>query len=391
MATPKQPSLDAPSSEWLVYADALQQAGDPRGELIALTAAGKNPDAYVRDHAEGLLGDAAKHLASYRLLWRLCFVDEAEVVAQATAGAADAVRALLESPVASQLSVLSIAGLPEGEERIDLSEAVAVVASHGLPASCKTLELIDERAEAVSTLVSRDFDPGPNLVQFGALAPIFALPALERLTISVADPMQLELGGVDAPNLRAFTLRDLRLADTYGAQPDVVGALAAARFPKLESFELRLVEQWVANVPDDSDAYVGLGADVGGDDGPDDGDNEGTNWNDAIGELLRALKTLPLKRLALTSFESAQSLLEALQAAGLPPGLEELDLSDSSFSSDEAAWLVKNGSLVSGLKRLVLKGTVLEAGDVKALTALGPQVEYTPGGGAKYRFVVGME
>lgn len=390
MATPKQPSLDAPPSEWLVYADALQQARDPRGELIALTAAGKNPDAYVRDHAEGLLGDGAKHLASYHLTWWLCFVDEAEVVAQATAGAADAVRALLESPAAAQLSALTIAGRPEGEATIDLSEAVAFVASH-LPTSCKTLELIDERAEAVSTLVSRDFDPGPNLVQFGALAPIFALPALERLTISVADPMQLELGDVDAPNLRAFTLRDLRLADTYGPQPDVVRALAAASFPKLESFELRLVEQWVANVPDDSDAYVGLGADVGGDDGPDDGDNEGTNWTEAIGELLRRLKTLPLKRLALTSFESGRSLLEALQAAGLPPSLEELDLSDSGFSSEEAAFLAKNGSLVSGLKRLVLKGTVLQAGDVKALSALGPQVEYSPGGGAKYRYVVGME
>ena len=32
----EQPSIDGTREEWLVYGDALQQDGDPRGELIVL-------------------------------------------------------------------------------------------------------------------------------------------------------------------------------------------------------------------------------------------------------------------------------------------------------------------------------------------------------------------
>ncbi len=31
-----EPSLDAPDEDWVVWADAMRQLGDPRGELVAL-------------------------------------------------------------------------------------------------------------------------------------------------------------------------------------------------------------------------------------------------------------------------------------------------------------------------------------------------------------------
>ena len=73
MTSPTQPPLDAPDDQWLVYADALQEAGDPRGELIALNhdvekgGATQQRDAFVKQHAEALLGAAGAHLQAYGL------------------------------------------------------------------------------------------------------------------------------------------------------------------------------------------------------------------------------------------------------------------------------------------------------------------------------------
>jgi uncharacterized protein (TIGR02996 family) len=61
----QRPDFDA----WLVYADALQVAGDPRGELISLVhgAAAAARDVYLHEHAETLLAPPRRRFARARI------------------------------------------------------------------------------------------------------------------------------------------------------------------------------------------------------------------------------------------------------------------------------------------------------------------------------------
>jgi len=93
--------------------------------------------------------------------------------------------------------------------------------------------------------------------------------------------------------------------------------------------------------------------------------------------------------LSLTSFGSPDSLLETLQATGLPPTLVELDLSESAI--DSPTWFLANKAMFHGIKRLVLRDVSMDADAAKALATLGPEIVHTAGGGAKYRYVVGSE
>lgn len=391
-----QPSIHAPSSEWLVYADALQEARDPRGELIVLNHAadeGKSiaeRDAFVTGNAEALLGEAGSRIDAYRLRWRFCFVDSAEVVVRPNDDGSKLVADLLASPAAAHLRELAVVGVM-GEQPVELTPAMVAVAQK-LPTSCTTLRFIDDRASKTTLLASRDFEPEQNGVLLDTLEPFWKIPTLERLHVSVTDAHQIELGKIEAPSLRSFVFHNLRFADTIGDARGMIGKLASAAWPNLEELEIRLPETWVANVPDDTGAYVECYA--GNDDWEDrmdeaeEGENEGVDWSD-LRPLLEALKKSRLKRLALTSFDSWQSLLDTIAAAGLPPALEELDLSDSSIGDVE--WFLGNEPLLAPLKRLVLERTSITDEDAKRLASLGPAIVHSNGTGARYRYLVGCE
>jgi len=105
-----QPSRDAAASEWTVYADALQEANDPRGELIALNKAvaeGMSPadrDAYVARHKDALFGPAvAANLDDYTITWHFGLIDGVDIRARSTETAAGLVEALLALPAAASL------------------------------------------------------------------------------------------------------------------------------------------------------------------------------------------------------------------------------------------------------------------------------------------------
>src|SRR5215204_2997850 len=115
------PSLDAPNADWLVYADALQQAGDPRGELMGLAhavAEGKITadvrDAYVKER--GLLGDAAEFLRAYDFDWRL-----SGVRVRVGAGDPNVVAPLLASPLGRELRAITLVGHTDNRAPVDLN------------------------------------------------------------------------------------------------------------------------------------------------------------------------------------------------------------------------------------------------------------------------------
>jgi len=395
------PSIDAPASEWLVYGDALQEAGDPRGELIGLSHAvdeGRTEatvrDAYVKDHAAALLGEAAPHLAAYRFDWRFCVPVGVEV--RVGPDDRELVGPLLASPLAAELRSIRLVGVTK-KKRVDLAPSMKLLAEH-LPAHCRSFAFVDQRAADASMLVSRDFDPNTNLVQLGPLAPFLAVA--ERMELVAADSHQLGLDNVDAPHLVSFVLNSLRFSDWEEAET-MASRLGAAKWPKLENFELRLVETWFANIPFENNPYIPVYSepdeddeDEDGssryDDEAEDGDSEGIDWS-VLGDLLGTLSRCPLRRLALTSFESSDSLMEALESAGLAPSVEELVLSDSSFGDQNADWMVANKAVFAGVKKLVAERTPLTERGIAKLKTLGMTVVHSPGSGAYYRYMVGQE
>lgn len=390
-----RPSFESPASEWLVYGDALQEANDVRGELVGLshavdegrTEAGLR-DAYVQRYATPLLGQAADQRAKYTLRWKFSELAAVEVRIGPDDDGPALVRAILEAPTAELLTDVTLVGVPDGARRVDLSPAMDLL---GGARQITTLGLVDDRARSSKMLVSRDFDAGENLVTFGSFAPF--LERLVGLSFDVADSQAIAgLEGLSAPELRSFALRSLRFADWEDAST-MSGRLATATWPKLESLELRLVETWVANVPNEVEVYIPVysAEDYDGRDDTDDGDIEGVNWRTDLAPVLATVKSAPLKRLALTSFVSTRSVLEALETSGLLSVIEVLDLSDSALGDSDVDWIAEHADLFANLRQLVIERTAITPAGVARIEKLGPKVAASEGPGASYRYVVGQE
>jgi hypothetical protein len=389
-----RPALDAPASDWLVYGDALQEANDVRGELVGLshgvderrTEAGIR-DAYVKRYATQLLGQAANELAHYTLRWKFSELSAVEVRIGPDDDGPARVRAILEAPTAELLTDITLVGVPDGDRGVDLSATMDLIAG---AKRITALGLVDERARNARMLVSRDFDPDNNLVTLGRLAPFW--DRLEHLRLDVADSQAVDLENINAPALRSFALRNLRFSDWEDAQT-MCSRLGGARWPKLESLELRLVECWVANVPNEIEPYIPIysAEDYDGRDDTDDGDAEGINWTRELVPVLATLKQAPLRRLALTSFQSTTSLLEALRGSGLLPVIKELDLSDSALDARDVDWMLEHRDAFEGLERLIVERTSIDAAGAEKLRTLGPAITHSVGTGAVYRYVVGQE
>lgn len=379
------PAPDAPAADWLVYADALQQRGDPLGELIALGHAGDvgRRDAHLRAHAKTILGPLAPFLEQgLRLDWRWGFVSGAELKSNSARALLEMTEALLTAPLAAHLEAVKLIGVTrEGPWQWDLGPQLqlAPVVARLAGAKLTSLSLVDERAATSHRLISRDFEPGPNLVDFGPLTPLWAMPALRALELVVADVRQLVPGTIASPTLEALTVQGLRFARAqYGdaAEPnELATALGAASLPALTACELRLCEEWVAGYLDDEGAYLPMNVEPY--DEPDEGNNEGTDWEGELGAALGTLAKCPLRRLALTSFASTTSLLGALGTHGLARSLEALDLSNSSLGDDDVAWFEANAALISPVKRLVANATRLTEAGAARLRALGLQVDFS--------------
>ena len=405
------PAIDAPAADWLVYGDALQEQGDPRGELIGLSLAvaeGRMTadvrDAYIKEHAVALLGpNAAPYLETYRFDdWRFCIPFAATVRVGASDGDRDL--RILDSPIASELRAFTLVGHTDGQVPANLT-AVMKSLERRRPKTMRSFTFVDERASRSRSLISPDWEPNPNLVTFGPLRPFFAFA--EELHLEVADSHQLELAPIDAPELRAFTLNSLRFGE-YDNADTMVNRLLDASLPKLERFAVRLTEAWTANIPLEEDAYVPVYSQRYAEEAIEDeeageeprsnryetdadyGDCEGVPWDDQLGDLLVFLVACPLKHLAFTGFTSSRSLLEGLARVGFAPTLETLDLSDSTLEDSDAMFIAEHPARFGQLKKIIVERTNLTAAGAQSLEKLGAEVVHSEGIRA-YRYVVGSE
>jgi hypothetical protein len=347
-----EPQLDAPDEDWLVWADAMQQIGDPRGELLALGHA----DAYVRAHADALLGRTlGRHLRDDHLRitkWRRYLPEEIEMRIGAAAWGPQLVVEVASAERMRALRGVTIAGVPRNEP-ISLAQTLGWFRESSLAPTVTSLALVDDHARAMTQLHSETDEPPPNLVHFGPLGELWlACPQLEHLKLVVADPGQIQFQVIRLPALRSFTLHQLAWVE------GLADMLANSRWPQLTSFETRLVDIFHGRV---------LPAPY-----PD------------VQPLLRSFHRLPLERLALTSWQMWDPV-EILEAE--LPALVEVDLSDSNFGERHAERFVVD-PLMRQLRRIILEGVRLRSPAL--LEAAGPEIvhsysEMSP----TYRHVVG--
>ena len=388
-----EPPLDAPDEEWLVWADAMQQIGDPRGELIAL-AGHPTFDAYVKRHADSLLGRTiGRYLrkGDMRVSWRRARVAEVEVRIGNKSNGPQLLADLIDSPIASQMRGIAIVGVPASEIRdrqegvLDLGTTLGWFREMAIPKTWTSLALIDDRARAVEYMITRDFHPEPNLVVFGPLAGLWpAVSHLEELRIVVADTAQIQFATIRLPELRSFTLHSLYWSDGLGQ------LLANAEWPKLAALDLRLVDDFTINNPDDAKAYRPVYRSERDERDPIDQSRprERHDWEPELAPLFESLEQLPLERLALTSFYDASTIVGLLELYELRR-LVELDLSDSALDDEQAARLAANPLLLQ-LRTLVVERVT--AHSAKAFASLGATVVHSfARNRPTYRYVVGWE
>ena len=309
---------------WLVYADWLQEVGDPRGELIALRAAKKNPKAKAHEkaHADALWGEA-----------KFLTADEPFAGRTWTGGWKGAKPQPYESlSVAlsfSKLGFVESADFQGLDEEGHIAGAVSALLEAPIGRFVRSLRfMIDERYEGhtgqpnyggiVSALVKArpialqelTFDCGGYQLSWtysGDLGPLWpTTPHLRRLSINLGN---IDLGKrIDLPKLKSLRL------ETGGLTAKSVKAIAAAEWPELEELVL----------------FFGT-------------DRYGCNVTIKDVKALLAGKFPKLKRLSLCNSEKLQGkIAEELVRSPLVKQLEIIDLSKGSMWDDDARTLIES-------------------------------------------------
>jgi len=338
---------------YLVYGDWLQSQGDPRGELIALQHAAsqasgteasdlkRKATALIKKHQSLLLGELADAVKTEDLSvqWHLGFIRSARLAQKdydSGRDIAEAARQLLALPSARFLRSLTI-GMVNYDGENEYGELVSALTESG---GSKTLQ----------NLFIGDFEyPDETEISWTHLSDISGLlkvlPNLRTLRLRGAS---LELGDIDLPELREFTV------ETGGLPLSAVKSIANAKWPKLERLEI-----WFG-----SENY---GAEGGVED---------------IQPILDG-KGLPnLKQLGLRNAEFVDALCKVLPSAKVLPQLEKLDLSMGTMSDEGAQVLIDHAAAFAHLKQLdVTENTLTDEGQALLPKAIphanvGNQREY---------------
>ncbi|MCY1014943.1 WGR domain-containing protein [Pyxidicoccus sp. MSG2] len=334
---------------YLVYGDWLQRQGDPRGELIALQHAAlqasgdeaanlkKQIAKHLKSFKDALLGDLADALDEEELKveWHLGFIRSARVGQKdydSDRDIAELVKELLAHPSARFIRGLTI-GMAHFDDENDYGDVITALteALDGLGGS-KTLQ----------NLFIGDFEfPDDTEISWSHLHDISALykllPDLRSLRLRGGS---LELGKVDLPELREFTV------ETGGLPLSAVKSIASAKWPKLERLEV-----WFGQ-----DNY-------GGEGGVED-----------IQPILDGKGLPALKSLGLCNAEFVDELCKVLPKAKVLPRLERLDLSQGTMSDEGARILAESAAAFAHLKHLdFTRNTLTDEGE-RAVAKLCPSV-----------------
>jgi uncharacterized protein (TIGR02996 family) len=327
-------------SRYLVYADWLQGKGDPRGELIALMAAGKDHQAWLAEHAASFVGgieDLVETGDSSRkpgLTWRWGYVQKLRLAHDHYADTsseldlAEALPRALAHPSLRFLTALEF-GLNRDDGEAEYAKVVEALAQHPVP--------------QLRSLYLADFEyPDENEMSWthlGDLGPLWAhLPGLRELTVQGGS---FALGELELPELRSARFV------TGGLSAASFASILGARWPELESLEI-----WFG---DD-----GYGAEVSFDD---------------LAPLLAGTHLTKLTHLGLKNAAFADDIAQAIVGSQILPQLRSLDLSMGTLSDEGAAHLVAHKAKLAHLERLDVSQSYLSETMIDALQGLVAEVE----------------
>ncbi|MGN6109313.1 MAG: WGR domain-containing protein [Kofleriaceae bacterium] len=316
-----------------VYGDLLQARQDPRGELIALQAAGRDEDAaaHLERHRAPLLGSLAGRGradagAAVTLAWRWGFVYGARVARANDLAVHRVIRMLLDEPAARFLQRLTVGAVAPGTMVYD--EVVHEIGRAARP--------------ALRFLYLGDFAPRESMISASYLwraeAMYGALANLEELILRCGN---LQLGWLVLPRLRRLEIV------TGGLNREALRSIKRAQLPSLERLSLHL-------------GTARYGCDLAR------ADLEG---------LLRSDRFPRLRHLGLRNTELADELCQSLHSSPLVAQLEELDLSRGTLSDDGARAIATHAAGLRQLRKLDVSESYLSARGISMLREALPEIE----------------
>jgi uncharacterized protein (TIGR02996 family) len=320
-----------------VYADWLQERGDPRGELMALqlglrgnAGLAEAVRALLDRHSGHLLGELSRLSDDLAVSWRHGFIDGIRLWQLPRS------RGPLGRSMVDPVNVLrDLHALPAAL----LLRRVQV--DQGVDAFIRALRRVGS-PPALRHLVLGPFDDDDDEGEWlGDIHPLYqATPDLETLAIK---GRWLELNRPNLPRLRAFSCK---ATPTYR---DLMRQIRRARWPKLERLALWFTSQGNAESwEDDEEVEEGYRA----------------VEIDDLRPLLAGQVELPeLRHLRLSRTAFTDELVRELVRSRLARKLETLDLSWGTLTDAGARVLAEHRERLSALRQLDLRGNALtEAG-----------------------------
>lgn len=346
---------------YLVFADWLQQQGDPRGELMSLQLAGKDEaaEAFLAKHEEYFLGPLAAHKLVYdeggnnsvsslrtpeqeaawqqihtqAFRWRNGFIhflrlshDEDQLPKKFDGTLADILDQVLDHP--SGRFIVEVAFHGNGNLNDDNLQP-----------------LIDKLAEkAPATL--RKLTLGDNIDQIswhhvGSLAPLWpSVPHLETLEIETGELEVGEPGQMIAPALQRAVFI------TGGMSPSCARGIATAQLPAIQHLEI----------------YYG------------DPNYGGNATIDDVKPLLERSDLTKLRYLGLKNSMFANEIARLVGSAKVIKHLDTLDLSLGAMTDEGAKYLAESAPALAHLKTLNLKRNFLTPAGIELVKNLCPTV-----------------
>jgi len=339
-ATAENPALEAQMHQERdsrrhaqVYADWLQERGDPRGELASWSLTGKE-DAlrfFWQHDAETVLGEHAAELGSAisGLEWTHGFLDGL-LLAQPRGGG-------MRAPLELSAFIARVLALPVARflRRLRLGYPGETDCTASLRAVASTRQAAWLRALSVNTATPDDTEL--SWMSFGDFSPLWAaLPSLEQLHLRGGGGGVL--GKIEHASLRRF------IRETGGLSAEELRAITLASWPRLEHLEL-----WTGRAEYGAEATVELL------------------------EPMFAGRTLPsLHSLGLVNCEIVHECLAPLARSALLPRLKRLDLSRGVLQAQDVAELLRLAPKFTHLEVIDLSRNQLDERSVVALAERFP-------------------
>jgi uncharacterized protein (TIGR02996 family) len=315
---------------YLVYADWLQQQGDPLGELIV--GHHRNGKQFLDDNQTDMLGPLADYSDMLSgIEWKNGFLHKV-TVANTFERSPDHDGELEEFDVGELLGM--VLDCDAGRFLRDLTIGIVTYQDNGYDGIMT--EIGARRLLALRTLFIGDFgseETELNWSHLGNASVLYAgIPNVQTLTLRSGT---MALGAIDLPEVRHFATL------CGGLQKDAIESIANARWPKLERLSLQL----------GSSRY--------------DCDIEPADLQPIFDG-----KGLPptLVHLGLANYEYTNEIIPMLATSKILPRIRELDLSQGTFGGAEGvAALIEHKAAFAHLARLDLSESWLDPDAIKAV------------------------